>query len=350
MAPSDGAAAVDAGHAPAARSEQSSTGWHRLRRGLALLFFAAVAGLLFRLGSNVEWTEVWSGARANTLATLLLAALLAATSHALVSSFDLLGRHVTGHGLPVARVWSIAWVSYVFNLNLGALVGGAGFRWRLYSRQGLGNTVIAQVYGLSVVTNWLAYLVLLGAVLLFWPIALPEDWQMGRHGLTVIGVAAPLIAVAYVLACALAPRRHWQWRGHDIDLPTGRVAIVQLMLSAINWLVIGTLIYILLRRQVDFSLVLGVTLLAAVAGAIAHVPAGLGVLEAVFVAMLAHVLARNEVLAAMLTYRALYYLGPLVLAVVVFAVMEFGTRRAGRLGKERRDTARARRRRAAGVD
>lgn len=325
----DGAAAVNSARGIGLRSGQHAK-WRWLRWGLTLVFFVAVAGLLLRLGGNVEWTAVWRGAQANTPATLLLAALLATISHGLVSSFDLLGRHVTGHGLPVARVGLIAWVSYAFNLNLGALVGGAGFRWRLYSRQGLENTVIAQVYGLSVITNWLAYLVLLGAVLLFWPIALPDDWQLGRHGLTVMGVVAPSIAVAYLLACALAPRKHWQWRGHGFDLPSGRVAIVQLLLSATNWLVIGTLIHALLGRQVDFALVLGVTLLAAVAGAITHVPAGLGVLEAVFVALLAHVLPQNEVLAALLTYRALYYLGPLVLAVVAFAIMEFGWRRVTR--------------------
>lgn len=330
MVHADATAVVDTGHKPGSRSNKMAR-WRWLRRGLTLLFFAAVVGLLLRLGSNVEWAAVWSGARASTATTLLLAALLAGISHALVSSFDLLGRHVTGHGLPVGRVWLIAWVSYVFNLNLGALVGGAGFRWRLYSRRGLENAVIAQVYGLSVVTNWLAYLVLLGAVLLFWPIALPDNWQLGRQGLTVIGVVAPLIAAVYVLACALAPRRHWQWRGHDIDLPSGRVAMVQLLLSATNWLVIGTVLYTLLGAKVDFALVLGVTLLAAVAGAITHVPGGLGVLEAVFVALLAHVLPQNEVLAALLTYRALYYLGPLVLAVFVFAIMEFGGRHDGTL-------------------
>jgi hypothetical protein len=224
-------------------------------------------------------------------------------------------------------VWLVAWVSYAFNLNLGALVGGAGFRWRLYSRLGLDNGQIAQVYGVSVITNWLAYLVLLGAVLLLAPINVPDDWQLGRQGMLVVGIVAPLVAVAYLLACALAPQRQWHWRGHRIDLPSGRVALVQLLLSTANWLVIAAVIHTLLGRQVDYALVLGVTLLAAVAGAVTHVPAGLGVLEAVFVALLGHAMPQNEILAALLTYRALYYLGPLLLAVVAYVIMELGWRR-----------------------
>lgn len=308
------------------RGDGARPWWPWLRRVLTVLFFVVVAGLLLRFGAGVEWQAVWRGVRDQAPASLLLAVLLAVASHALVSSYDLIGRHVTGHGLPVLRTWSVAWVSYAFNLNLGALVGGAGFRWRLYSRLGLDHGQIAQVYGLSVATNWLAYLVLLGVVLLAAPLALPDGWQIGQQGLQVLGALAPLVALAYLLVCALAPRRRWHWRGHRIDLPSGRVAMVQLLLSALNWLVIAAVIHTLLGRQADYLLVLGTTLLAAVAGALAHVPAGLGVLEAVFVAMLGHLLPQSDILAAMLTYRAVYYLGPLLLALAAYGIMELGWR------------------------
>lgn len=302
--------------------------WPWLRRGLTLAFFAAVATLLVRFGSTVEWSEVWRTARENPPENLLLAGILAVVSHALVSSYDLIGRHVTGHGLSVPRVCTVAWVSYVFNLNLGALVGGAGFRWRLYSRLGLDNSVIAQVYGLSVATNWLAYLVLLGAALAWAPVTLPADWQIGQQGLLVLAGVLPLLAVGYLLACAYAKKRRWQWRGYAFELPSGRVAWVQLLLSTINWLVIAAVLHTLMGRQIDYPLVLSATLLAAVAGAITHVPGGLGVLEAVFVALLGSRMPQSEVLAALLTYRALYYLGPLLLALVVYGVTEVRLRRA----------------------
>lgn len=308
--------------------EREARWWPWLRRGLALVFFAAVAVLLLRFGRAVDWDAVWRTARANPPATLWLAATLAVVSHALVSSFDLIGRHVTGHGLSVPRVWSVAWMSYAFNLNLGALVGGAGFRWRLYSRLGLDTGVIAQVYGLSVVTNWLAYLVLLGAALAWAPVTLPADWQIGQQGLMVLAGILPLLAVAYLLACACAKKRRWQWRRFALELPSGRVALVQLLLSATNWLVIAAVLHTLMGRQIDYPLVLGATLLAAVAGAITHVPAGLGVLEAVFVALLGSRMPQSEILAALLTYRALYYVGPLLLALAVYAVTEVRLRRA----------------------
>jgi hypothetical protein len=40
------------------------------------------------------------------------------------------------------------------------------------------------------------------------------------------------------------------------------------------------------------------------------VPAGLGVFEAVFIALLSHRISEGQLLAALLGYRAVYYIGP----------------------------------------
>jgi glycosyltransferase 2 family protein len=67
-----------------------------------------------------------------------------------------------------------------------------------------------------------------------------------------------------------------------------------------------------------------------VAGVITHVPAGLGVLEAVFVALLAHQVAEAQLLAALLAYRGLYYLLPLVVATLAYFATELRARRGRR--------------------
>jgi hypothetical protein len=55
-----------------------------------------------------------------------------------------------------------------------------------------------------------------------------------------------------------------------------------------------------------------VLLIAAIAGVMLHVPAGLGVTEAVFVAMLSHKVPEHQLIGALLAFRALFYLLPLV--------------------------------------
>ena len=104
----------------------------------------------------------------------------------------------------------------------------------------------------------------------------------------------------------------------------------ELVLSAMNWMLIGSVMWVLLQHRVDYPSVLGVLLIAAVAGVIAHVPAGLGVLEAVFVALLSGRVPQGELLAALLAYRATYYLAPLALALGLFIKLEVGAKRSRR--------------------
>ncbi len=128
------------------------------------------------------------------------------------------------------------------------------------------------------------------------------------------------------MACALSRRRKWTVRGHDFELPPLRMAAVQLVVAATNWLLIGAIVWTLLQFRVDYTKTLTVLLVAAVAGVITHVPAGVGVLEAVFVSLLGSDLPKNEILGALLAYRAVYYLGPLVVATIAYVAFE------GRIG------------------
>ncbi len=296
--------------------------WPWLKRAATLLFFSLVAWLLVRQGRAIDWPEVFAALRAYPPGLLLGAGLLAAASLALYSCFDLLGRHYTGHSLTTPTVMLVTFVSYVFNLNLGSLVGGVAFRYRLYSRLTLRTATITRVLTLSMLTNWTGYLLLGGVVFAFATPELPPAWKIGSAGLQALGGVMLAGVAAYLLLCTFSRRRSFAVRGHAVELPAGRLALLQVVLGAANWLVMSSLVFLLLQQQVAFHTVAGVLLLAAVAGVLAHVPAGLGVLEAVFMALLAHALPEPQLLAALLAYRVIYYLVPLALATLAFGVME----------------------------
>ena len=302
--------------------------WPWARRLLTLAFFAVVGFLLFTQARTVQWDEVFATVRQRPLENLLIAALLAAASHLMYSCFDLLGRHITGHSLKKTKVMTINFVSYAFNLNMGALVGGVAFRFRLYSQSGLEADVITRVMMMSMLTNWLGYVLLAGLVFWWSPIPLPPDWKIDMSGLRVLGVVLTALAFAYLLLCAFARRRTWSIRKHEITLPSLRLALLQLLMSSVNWLLIATTVFVLLDQRIAFPVVLGVMLVAAIAGVITHVPAGLGVLEAVFIALLSHQMPVSELLAALLTYRAIYYLAPLAIAAIAYLPLEAHLKRS----------------------
>ena len=296
--------------------------WPWLKRGATTVFFGLVAWLLISQARTIDWQEVLSSLQAYPLSIAGMAVLLAAASFLLYSCFDLLGRRYTGHTLGTLTVMTVTFVSYVFNLNMGSLVGGVAFRYRLYSRLGLNTGLITRVMTFSMLTNWIGYLLLGGLVFSIMPPALPDSWPISTVHLRLVGVVLVLIAVGYLTLCSFSRQRELTVHGHALVLPSGRLAALQLLMGASNWLIMSGIIYVLLQQRIEFSAVVSVLLLAAVAGVITHVPAGLGVLEAVFVALLSHQMSQPAILAALVAYRVVYYLAPLCIAAVVYLVME----------------------------
>lgn len=318
----------DDGGLPGRPADAGATSGRRWTRWLGIVFAIAVVGLLAWAARRVDWQAVLQALRSMPVEVIAVAAGISALSYLLYSAYDLIGRAWIGHRLPWWRVLSITAVSYAFNLNLGMLVGGLGIRYRLYSRFGLKGGQIGRVLSMSVATNWLGYGLLAGGVFLFRQITPPGDWHLSGAALQAVGAGLWLVIAGYLAMCGWSSRRSFTVRGHRVHLPGLRMALAQLALSCANWIAIATMLYLLLRGQIPFGLVLGTSLVAAVAGVIARLPAGLGVVEAVFVTVLASRLPEATVLAAVLVYRALYYLLPLLLATAGYLLIEARASRA----------------------
>jgi uncharacterized membrane protein YbhN (UPF0104 family) len=296
--------------------------WRRARRVGFFVFLAIVAWLLIRYASSVDWAQVVHALENYRASTIAAALALTAASYLLYCGFELAARRYSRHGLPVARVMAIAGVVYAFSLNVGALVGGAGLRLRLYSHAGLALGTIGRIAGFAIATNWLGYLLLTGALFAAGQVSMPPTWGWSGIALRWLGLAMLAAVAAYLVACLFAHDRVFRLRGHQVRLPSLPLALLQLLLAAGNWALMGWLLHLLMPPTLGYPAVLGALLLAAVATAIAHIPAGIGVIEAVFLALFARTVPSPQLLAALLAYRACYYLAPLMLAVVGYVALE----------------------------
>ncbi|MGJ7566732.1 lysylphosphatidylglycerol synthase domain-containing protein [Variovorax sp. GB1R11] len=296
--------------------------WQRCRKWLLPLLGIAVLGLLLSHAHKVDWAGAWHALQRYSPWLLLAVLGLATASHALYGCFDLIGKRHVRHRLPYWRTWAIAVTSYAFNLNLGSLVGGIAMRARLYARAGLDDATVAQIVGLSLVTNWLGYGLLAGGLFASGVIEPPRQAHIGEFALRALGVVMILLALAYVVACAVSRGREWRFRGKRLHLPSARLAVVQLALSASNWALMGAAMYLLLGQQVPYATTLGVLLAASIVGVITPIPAGLGVLEAVYLALLSGTVKQGALMGAVLAYRALYYLLPLAGGLVLYLFLE----------------------------
>jgi len=294
-----------------------------LRRGLPWLVAALVLGLVFLQAREVEWAEVREAMRALPWRTVALSVAIAAAAHAVYAGFDLVGRALTGPRIGRGRTWAIAAVVYAFNLNLGALIGGLGMRLRLYTRQGLPPATVTQIAGHCVLTNWIGWCWVAGAVLWLAPPTLSATWAPSPGALRAVGAGVWLLALAYQAVCSLSRRKTWRWRDHTLERAGPRLALLQAGAGAANWLLMGLSLWNLLQGRVGFALALAAIVLAAVAGILVRVPGSVGVFETVVVAALAGAVPSHEALAVVLAFRAVHYLLPLALALPAYALFEW---------------------------
>ena len=278
--------------------------------------------LVVRGARRIDWVEVQGALRNYDAAALAVALALVIPGQLVCACFDLIGRHATGHHIPIPRVMLISLTGYNFSLSLGALIGGLAFRYRLYAPYGLAPMTIAQIIGLSVLTNWSGYVLLAGLVLAWEPPELPSDWGPGSIVLRSVGIGLLLVFAAYLILCAVKGGTRVHWKGSALRLPTLRVAAVQLALSIASWSIIGALIVWLLPGDAGWLTVMPILLLSAIAGVWSHIPGGLGVTEVVFVTLLGQRTDSSELLAALVVFRLLYYLAPSLVALAAYAYLE----------------------------
>ncbi len=310
----------------------------RLLPILVLLAFAAALYALHRLLAGHTWTEI--AAEFSALPPERLAAAVGAMLVGYAALFVLEHRTLATVGTPVTlrRAALAAFLYHAINNAVGmAGTAGNAIRLRVYARFGLGLPQVAQLVFVASVAFWCAFAALAGVVLGALP---PPGGLLGASpgALRALGVTL-LFALAAAWTWGARRERRFQVRGLAVELPRTARLVPLVAASAVDWMASGAVLWCLLpgASGTTYVHVLGVFLLAQVAGLVSHVPAGLGVFETVVLAAFApgaH--AGSEVIAALLAYRILYDAAPLALATVAFAVGEAarrpGLRRATAFG------------------
>ncbi|WP_339417009.1 MULTISPECIES: lysylphosphatidylglycerol synthase domain-containing protein [unclassified Pseudomonas] len=303
-------------------SETKGSQFKRWKKPLTIVFFLLLIALFTLLARRIDWSEVVQTLGDFKVRTLVIASALTLCSFLVYASFDLIGRTYIRQPLGWKQILPVGIISYAFNLNLSAWVGGIAMRYRLYSRLGVSTGNIAKILGLSLATNWFGYMAIAGVVFSSGLVTMPPGWKVSTTALQGIGALLVLASLGYLVACQFSKKRAWTIRGMEINLPSLRMACLQLMLGALNWSLMAAVIFTLLPAKLDYPLVLGVLLISAIAGVLTHIPAGLGVLEAVFIALLQHEASRGSLLAGLIAYRAIYFILPLLIALVMYLGVE----------------------------
>lgn len=317
--PASGAADAPARHPPRARWQRAAL--HLLEPHVLGPLLGAVATVLAILAIHAVSARIHLHDIRSSLAAMpgiAIAQALGFTTLGLaaLAMYDVLAaRRVAPDRVRPGLAAFAGFVGYGFSNALGfhVFVGGP-IRYRIYQTAGLDAADVARIVSISVLTFAGGLLAVLGTALLLDPAGVPTLHLLGARTPRYTG-AALLLLVAAGLAWLTWGRTELRLAGWTLLLPGAGSGMLQIIVGAIDISAAASALYVLLPADVlpGQATFLLVFVAAIVAGSISHAPGGLGVFEATMLLGLGTG-ARSDVLAALLAFRAIYYLLPLLCA------------------------------------
>ncbi len=287
-----------------------------------VLFVAALCVLQGKL-RQVHFHEVLRYLRSLPLAHIAQALALTLLSFIAQAGDEALLFRAIGHPQALYRTALPSFISNAVSHSIGySLLSGGSLRLWFYRAWGVSLADVSLLVALHSVVFWLGFFFLSGISFLVDPLPLPPSLRLPLATVRPLGFLFLLLVAAFFFLSWRRLRPGFgRWR---IPPPPPRAAAALTALSAADWLFAAGALVVLLPPLPGHSLIglLAIFLLAQIVGAGSQVPGGLGVFESVFLLLLAPGAEAPAVVGALLAYRAVYYLLPLLAAATSLALRQ----------------------------
>ncbi len=295
-----------------------------MRVAISLLIVAAAVVTLYFVLRDVDFGKVVAALEAQSRRSIATAGALVVAGYITLTFYDFFALRTIGRRTVPFQVAAFAsFTSYTIGHTLGAatLTGGV-VRHRIYSVWGLSVLDVAKIAFITGMTFWLGTAFVLGGAMSCAPDAAGAVDHLPSWINRMIGLSG-LLAIACYLGWLLPRPRTIGYANWKIVLPNVRFTLVQIAIGALDLTLVTWALYILLpvTPPVDFVGVLIIFVTATFLGTISHVPGNLGIIEAALLVGLPQ-FPKEDLLAALLTFRILYFVIPVCLAMLVLGLRE----------------------------
>lgn len=290
----------------------------------ALVLVGLVVLAIRHVARDFHPAEVWAYVRLLPWARVAQAAGLVASAYLVMTLYDVSALKYLGIKLPYRTVGFGSFAGYAISNNVGfAVISGGSVRYRVYSVAGLSAADIAKIVVFSTTTFTLgitftgALGVAIGPEVGAGLLNLPAWLLQGIAGLVLVGLGAMTVAAAVTHK----PVRLWRW---SFALPSSGVMLSQIVIASLEILLSAAALWTLLPPEtgvgfMEFTALFCAGLAIAI---VSHVPGGLGVFETILLLGLRDHGPAGGAIGALLAYRFLYYVLPLVLAGILLLTWE----------------------------
>ena len=242
-----------------------------------------------------------------------------------LSTYDYLALKYINKKIEAWKWILTGFIGFSVSNNAGhAIVSGGAVRYRFYSRWGFNPASIVKMVTFSGFTYLIAcfFLLIIGYVMT------PSHAFGGNESTqlsTFITMILSVIGISIYFWASIFYKKSVLIKGIKFRMPKPKLAVEQMLIGSIDIVMAALVLYFVLICfvEIDFMTFMGAFIIAQVLGVYSQVPGGLGVFELVFSNILPGENNQAILFGALIAYRIIYYLLPLIVSGIVLFIYEY---------------------------
>ncbi len=289
-----------------------------------LFFFAVAAYMLYVQLSRYSLADIKEALLSIPGRNLWLACAASLGGYVALSSYDYLALRYIGRKLSPLKWIFAGFIGFSVSNNAGhAIVSGGTIRYRLYTRWRFRGAEIVRMVTFSGFTYLVAcfFLIIVGYFLT--PNHAFGEGSVSKLTTEIITAVSALGLLVY-FGASLFYRKPIIIKEIEFDIPSFKMALAQVFIGGADILMASLVLYFSLTpfMEISFDVFIGVFIIAQVLGVFSQVPGGLGVFEGLFMYIIPGEHNQAALFGALIAYRIIYYLLPLLLSGIALISYE----------------------------
>lgn len=289
-----------------------------------LFFFGLAAYMIYHQLSKYNLEDLKDALLSIPNKNLFYACLSSLCGYIALSSYDFLALKYIRRKIAAWRWIFAGFIGFSVSNNAGhAIVSGGAIRYRLYTRWRVKAEEIVRMITFSGFTYLVAcfFLIIVGYFI-------TPDHAFGEGAASKVTTAViafgSFIGLWVYLTAALYYKKTITIKGIKLKMPSFKMALAQIFIGSCDILMASLVLYFTLIHFVDisFSTFIGAFIIAQILGVYSQVPGGLGVFELVFANIIPGAENQAMLYGALIAYRIIYYLLPLVISGIALLTYE----------------------------
>jgi len=290
-----------------------------------IFFFVLAVGMLWWQLRSYSLSDIAHAILDIPFINLFAACLACLAGYFALALYDYLALNYVGESDKVSWwKWMLAgMLGFAISNNAGhAVVSGGAIRYRLYTRWRISGGDILKMLTISGFTYFLGA----SAIVVISYFLIPRE-LLGNSagvGLNVLFIGCAAAILAYFAITVLFHGKDIRIGKVRFQVPSTRMALTQTGLGITDSVLAGLVLYFCLSPfvSIPFGTFIGLFAVAQTTGVFSQVPGGIGVFETIFLIAMPETVDKADIFGALLAYRIIYYVLPLIGVGGLFFIYE----------------------------